>query len=110
MKDLKHVRALLFSIRQKWYDIGIKLNLDAAELDIIRGKYDDPADCLLEMLKLWLRSIKGPMPTQSILADALRAEAVNEVALAEGIAKNTTIEARTLRSMHLNSVLQVQLP
>lgn len=83
MKDLKHVRALLFSIRHKWYDIGIELDLQVAELDIIRSKYDDPADCLLEMLKLWLKSI-NPLPIWNTLADALRADAVNEVALAEG--------------------------
>lgn len=81
MTDLRHVRALLYPIRKKWYDIGIELDIDVAELDIIRDKYDDPADCLLEMIKLWLRSI-NPLPTWSILADALRAEAVNEEQLA----------------------------
>lgn len=80
--DLRNVRALLFHIRKKWYHIGIELHLDVAELDIIKDKYDDPADCLCEMIKLWQKSIY-PQPTWSTLSVALRAKAVNEVLLAQ---------------------------
>ena len=85
MKDLKHARKLLYPIRNKWYDIGIELDLNTAELDVIKSQYnDDPAECLLEMIKIWLRSI-SPCPTWDVLAEALRAEAINELMVAEQV-------------------------
>jgi hypothetical protein len=81
--SVKNVRDLLFNIRQKWYNIGIELGLSTDELDVIESKYkDDPDRCLVEVIKMWLKSI-DPFPTWSILACALRANAINEVALAE---------------------------
>ena len=82
IKNLREVRALLHQIRKRWYDIGIELNIDVGELDIIRQKHDDPGDCLLEMIKIWLRSI-SPQPTWKLLAEALRGSILNEVAIAE---------------------------
>jgi hypothetical protein len=83
MDALKDVRALLFSIRKKWYNIGIELGLSVVELDVIESNHkDDPDRCLVEMIKMWLKSI-DPFPTWSTLACALRVDAVSEVALAE---------------------------
>lgn len=81
-KDLKQVRRLLFSISEKWYDIGVELELDTRELDIICAKGEHDARCLLFMIKLWLNSTKTP-PTWSFLAEALRSGPVNEEGLAE---------------------------
>lgn len=83
IKNLKEVRALLHRIRERWYDIGIELNIDIGELDIIRQKHDDPGDCLLEMIKIWLRSISPQQPSWKILAEALGGSILNELALAE---------------------------
>ena len=69
--SLKNVRGLLYDVREKWYDIGIELEIDAKELDIIRDKFADPGTCLLEMIKIWLKSI-NPQPTWKTLADVLR--------------------------------------
>ena len=83
--SLKHARKLLYPIRNKWYDIGIELDLNIAELDVIKSQHnDDPAECLLEMIKIWLRSI-NPCPTWDVLAEALRAEAINELMVAEQV-------------------------
>jgi hypothetical protein len=83
IKDLKDVRALLFAVRKKWYNIGIELGLNVDKLDVIESKHeDDPDRCLVEMIKMWLKSI-NPSPIWSTLACALRADAVNEVVLAD---------------------------
>lgn len=82
MKDLRQVRALLYRVRERWYDIGIELEIAVEELNIIKTTYNDPADCLLHMLQVWLRSI-DPVPTWNILAEALTAEAVHDLGLAE---------------------------
>lgn len=82
IKDLRVVRGLLYRAREKWYDIGVELEIDVEELNIISSRFNDPAECLLHMLQLWLRSI-DPLPTWNILAAALTAEAVHEIALAE---------------------------
>ena len=83
--SIKNVRGLLYDAREKWYDIGIELEINDKELDIIHDKHDDPGKCLLEIIKIWLKSI-SPGPTWKTLADVLRGGIINEVALAkEGI-------------------------
>lgn len=81
-KDLKAVRALLYKIRDKWFDIGIELEISVEELSIIKRNTDNPSECLVQMLLLWLKSI-DPFPTWGILADALGSEVINEEELAE---------------------------
>ena len=77
--DLKIVRKFLFQAREKWYDIGVELDIDPSILDSIQDRYSDPKDCLTEMIKEWLKS----KPTWSALGDALKEEAVDEVELSE---------------------------
>lgn len=81
ISDLSKVREFLYDVRRKWYDIGLQLNILLTELDVIKDKSMDPADSLLEVIRLWLRSIE-PLPTWRILADALRNKVVDEVKLA----------------------------
>lgn len=81
IKDLKQVRGLLYKVRDKWHDIGIELEIDVDELNIIRKNHDNHADGLVEVLQLWLKSVE-PHPTWKILADALRADAIKEADLA----------------------------
>lgn len=81
--DVRFVRSLLFDICCKWYDIGVELEIAVAELDVIKMRCSgDPQDCLLEMIKLWLKSGEASLTT---LADALRSKAVNEAVLAETV-------------------------
>lgn len=79
--DLKEVRNLIYDARLKWYDIGVELNIDVVTLDCIKSNFDNKhGQCLLEVLKLWLKS--HIPPTWNALADALAADPVNEKALA----------------------------
>ena len=82
LNDLREVRGLLYSVRRKWYDIGIELGLKVEELDNINASYSDQKECLREMLKMWLKST-NPIPTWTALGVALRAEPVGEVEIAE---------------------------
>ena len=79
--DLKSVRKLLFGVRRKWYDIGIELEIPIEKLDTIRAKQADYGACLIEMIKEWLNSEVAA--TWKALAEALRAEPVKEVKLAD---------------------------
>lgn len=81
-KDLKTAIELLYSIRVKWYDIGLQLEVDVGTLESIKSCYADPSECLREMLKEWLKSISPP-PTWTLLASALRASPVNEELIAQ---------------------------
>lgn len=79
---LTKVRDFLYGVRLKWYDIGLELEIEEEELDVIKHKENnDPSKCLREMIKVWLKSVDKP-PTWEALAEALKAKAVNEVALA----------------------------
>ena len=86
LENLREVRALLYPVRSKWYDIGIELELKVEELDNIKAKFSQSeqrlSESLTEMIKLWLRSI-NPLPTWKALGDALKAGPVHEVALAK---------------------------
>lgn len=82
VESLREVRTLLYPARIKWYSIGVELKLSVGELDVIKATYSDLGDCLIEMIKVWLKSIDS-LPTWKTLADALRAEPVNELELAK---------------------------
>ena len=73
--NLKEVREFLYSVRLKWYDLGLELDVDEEELDVIKAKdKDDPNTCLREMLRVRL---KTPL-TWKMLGQALCAKAINE--------------------------------
>ena len=79
--DLREVRKLLYPIKRKWYDIGIELGLRIGELDNIQAANSDHGECLIMMIKVWLKSI-NPLPTWKALGDAIKEEPVHEVGLA----------------------------
>ena len=83
LKDLGTVLEETFAARSKWYYIGLKLGVEASELDAI--KKDNPEavkDCYLEALKCWLKGV-APKPTWAALAEALASDMVDEGGLAE---------------------------
>ena len=87
LADLREVRALLYPVRRKWYDIGIELGLNIDELDTIKAKHSHSDEFLKEsltdiMVKMWLKFIK-PLLTWRALGDVLKAEYVDEAGLAE---------------------------
>ena len=67
----------LFPVRDKWYDIGLRIGLTCGDLDVIKAQYrDDFKDCLREMLKLRLSRAR-PLNAADVIA-ALRKPAVGE--------------------------------
>jgi hypothetical protein len=79
INNLREVNACLYPVRRKWYKIGIELGLNVDELDTISANHRaDLDECLIEMIKVWLRSI-DPRPTWTALGDALRSAPINEV-------------------------------
>ena len=82
--DLRCVRSAIFSVRHKWYDIGLELDIPFQTLDVIRTDFHMAAECLIEMLKQWL-SRTLPAPSWSSLVEALSSEPVGEKRLADGI-------------------------
>ena len=82
LRDLREVRALLYPVRSKWYDIGIELELKVEELDRIKAAFTDHRECLTEMLKLWLKS-STLFPTWQAIGEALTATPVDEVEVAK---------------------------
>ena len=83
--ELRTVRSELFSVRDKWYDIGLELNIPFQTLNVIEK--DNPnncANCLRKMLMEWLSS-SSPDPSWSGLVEALSSEPVREKRLAREI-------------------------
>ena len=85
VNDLRATRRAIFSIRHKWYDIGVELDMSPSTLDAIKTENsNNTAVCLTEMLKKWLSGVSSP-PTWSGLIQALSSEPVGEKRLAEEI-------------------------
>ena len=79
------MRSELFSVRDKWYDIGLELNIPFQMLNVIEK--DNPnncSSCLRKMLMEWLSS-SSPDPSWSGLVEALSSEPVGEKRLAREI-------------------------
>ena len=76
------MRSEIFSVRDKWYDIGVELNIPYTTLNVIEKDCpNNCADCLRKMLVAWLSS-DSPPPSWSALVEALSSEPVGEKRLA----------------------------
>ena len=76
------MRGEIFSVRNKWYDIGLELNIPYHTLNVIEKDCpNNCADCLRKMLENWLTRTY-PGPSWSGLVDALSSEPVGEKRLA----------------------------
>ena len=78
--DLSTVRNELHDVRTKWLDIGVELKVKIATLKSIEAKYNDPKDCLREVITEWLKA--DDHPTWKSLVDALRTRVIDEPKLA----------------------------
>ena len=81
IKDLDAIKEAAWEARAKWYNIGLKLNIDPGTLDTIKGNYDSIDDQFQAMLTTWLKI--NPRPTWGALAIALRSRIVGYEQLAE---------------------------
>ena len=82
--SLADVQKFLKCIEHKWYDIGVQLGLDPAELESIKISYHSPMECLRCMIQLWLKGLE-PIPSWENLCRALEGEVIAEPAVARTI-------------------------
>ena len=83
--DLCAVLNAIYTVRHKWYCIGLELKIPDHTLDAIKAQCPNNIEnCLKEMLKRWLTSISPP-PTWSDLVQALLSAPVEEKRLAKKI-------------------------
>ena len=61
--------------RNNWYDVGVELDVSPTTLDNIKTQFHENADCLREMLKVWL---KGPNCSWKVIVAALKSKALRE--------------------------------
>ena len=78
--DLDLLTQELTGVKQKWYEIGVELELTVNE---IRRQYSDPDVCLREMLKERLQLYYIYHTTWRNIVDALRSPGVRESQLAD---------------------------
>lgn len=70
-------------MRDRWDDIGDELNIDTDIASKIRShNNNEPAACLIELIKEWLKSLSHPR-TWETLAHVLRSSTLNKMELAE---------------------------
>ncbi len=72
--DLVTVLTELHDDSDRWYNLGLALNLTPGALDAIKGPYKDPKECLRETIKEW--SNTSPDPSWVVLVQALRSPIV----------------------------------
>ena len=68
----------MWDYRAKWKFIGIQLDVDTGTLDAIEKDCKTVDDCLLRMIKGWLRN--SPRPTREIIREVLRSKLVSNAA------------------------------
>ena len=87
MSDIKLLVNELCAVRDKWFELGVQLNLLPSDLNAIQIQFNnDPSRCLLGMLSSWLE-VTSPPPTWQNVVDALRSPAVSRPVVAEAISK-----------------------
>ena len=80
VNDLVKVLDELYDVRDKWYDIGLRLNVPAETLEKIKAPDDN--SCLRQVLIIWLRSGKA---TWIDLCQVLRHRTIDQEKLADSL-------------------------
>ena len=96
-EDLRLLHNELYPISDKWFSFGIQLQISFETLKHIQSDNRTTAECLLEMLTVWLKQIHPPH-TWDILIDALESPPVGEMALADQLRANYC--PQTERAIH----------
>ena len=73
--NLEKVCDLVNDASSKWFDLGVQLHIEVAELRVTEMKYTDVGLCLKEMILTWLRKIDPP-PSWEGLMTALEHDSV----------------------------------
>lgn len=75
--DLSFLHSELHPVSDKWYSLGVQLKIPIGTLKCIRSDNHTVAECLLEMLTVWLKCT-NPSPTWNILINALESPPMGE--------------------------------
>ena len=95
--DLKQVVSSVWEARTKWFHIGIQLDMETSNLQVIKTNCHSEVDmCFTEMLTTWLKRMNPP-PTWETLVDALKSQPVGYEQLADTIQKT---HFKTSKSNH----------
>ena len=80
--DLKSLHCELHPVSDKWFSLGVQLQVPIETLKCIRRENLSMTERLLEMLTVWLKCTNPP-PTWTILTEALESAPVGESLLAQ---------------------------
>ena len=80
--DLKSLHCELHPVCDKWFSLGVQLQVPIETLKSIRRENLPMTERLLEMLTVWLKCTNPP-PTWNILTEALESPPVGERLLAQ---------------------------
>jgi len=69
-------------VSDKWYFLGVQLQVPIETLKGIRRETPTMSECLLEMLTCWVKHT-NPLPTWEALAEALESPPLGERTLAQ---------------------------
>ena len=59
IQDFDEIKSILSPFKRLWYQIGVKLNISTAKMDLIKELHQDDEVCLSEMVTEWLTSTKA---------------------------------------------------
>ena len=80
--DLKSLHCELHPVSDKWFSLGVQLQVPIENLKCIETEHNQMNRRLLEMLTVWLKCTNPP-PTWNILTEALESPPVGEKLLAQ---------------------------
>ena len=80
--DLKSLHSELHPVADKWYSLGVQLQIPVETLKCIEAEHNQMNRCLLEMLTVWLKCTNPPS-TWNFLTEALESPPVGERLLAQ---------------------------
>ena len=90
--DLKTVLNFVWGAKEKWFNLGVQLNIGMEELQRINQKFcPESGSCLREMVLTWL-NMTDPAPSWEVLATALEGYSVDSYKSSDG--------ARNIREMY----------
>ena len=102
IRDLNEIYSKLWDARNKWFSIGLGLNLEYSDLkEIQQTNREDMEKCFMDMLEKWLRiSLR---PTQSNLIAVLREKTVGFNQLAEELESKSFERDRVIHQLRMAS-------
>ena len=82
LDDLRLLHCELHLVSDKWFSLGVQLQVSIETLKSIQSNNCTAEECLLEMLTVWLKQINPPC-TWDVLIEALDSPPVGERLLAQ---------------------------